>query len=128
MFDTEVVDVPVIVLLEPEVRDPLEDPVEVLEAVIDPVVVGVRPIVRLFFVDEEDDGEAVPVLDARTVAVSDVVALDVLVRRPDPVAVGELVPVFELLTDPVVVLDITGVLDMKELRVAVLDESCVSVY
>lgn len=55
------------------------------------------------------------------------VALEVLVRGPDLVALGELVPVFELLTEPVVVLDIPEVFDLKGLLVAVLDENCVIV-
>lgn len=78
LFDAEAVELPVIVLVEARLRDPVEDPVDVLETVIDPVLVGVFPIVTLSLDDGEEDGEAVAVLDGRTVAVSELLALEVL--------------------------------------------------
>lgn len=48
-----------VVFDEARLRDPVEDPVDVFETVIDPVLVGVFPIVRLSFGDEEADEEDV---------------------------------------------------------------------
>lgn len=119
--DAEVVDVPVVVLLEARLRDPLEDAVDVFDDVIDPVDVYDILLVILLLGDNDADAEEVGVLEGLRVTLSDGLAVDDFEAGPERVDVGELVEVLELLIDPVMVLEDVIVFVNAALLVVVFD-------